>query len=68
VITQETGFSKFIRSGEGLFGFSSMDDILAAVDSIRSDYRRHCDAARGIAEEYFEAEKVVGSMLTRAGL
>ena len=68
VITQETGFSKDLPSGEGLFGFSSMDDILAAVDAIRSDYRRHCDAARAIAEEYFEAEKVVGSMLARAGL
>jgi hypothetical protein len=45
-----------------------MDDILAAVDAIRSDYRRHSDAARAIAEDYFEAEKVIGSMLVRAGL
>ena len=68
VITQETGFSKFIPSGKGLFGFKSMDDILRAVDMIESDYEGNCQAAREIAAEYFAAEKVVGSLMQRAGL
>jgi len=68
VITQETGFSKFLPTGKGLFGFSTMDDILAAVDAIESDYAGNCRAAREIAEEYFAAEKVVGSLMERAGL
>jgi hypothetical protein len=68
VITQETGFSKFIPSGKGLFGFKSMDDILRAVDQIESDYEGNCRAAREIAAEYFAAEKVVGSLMQRAGL
>jgi hypothetical protein len=68
VITQETGFSKFIPSGQGLFGFRSMEDILRAVDAIESDYPRHCLAARELAAEYFAAEKVVGSLMERAGL
>src|SRR5262249_48601011 len=41
VITQETGFSKKIRSGEGLFAFSRMDEILAAIDAINGDYEKH---------------------------
>ncbi len=68
VITQETGFSKFLPTGKGLFGFSTMEDILTAVDVIESDYEGNCRAAREIAAEYFAAEKVVGSLMERAGL
>jgi hypothetical protein len=68
VITQETGFSKFLPTGKGLFGFRSMEDVLAAVDAIESDYPGHCRAAREIAAEYFAAEKVVGSLMNQVGL
>jgi hypothetical protein len=68
VITQETRFSKFLPNGKGLFGFSTMEDILRAVDAIESDYPGNCRAARDIAEEYFAAEKVVGSLMQRASL
>ena len=68
VITQETGFSKFLPSGKGLFAFSNLEDILQAVDSIESDYAGNCRAARDIAAEYFAAEKVIGSLMGRAGL
>jgi hypothetical protein len=68
VITQETGFSKFLPTGKGLFGFTTMDDVLAAVDAVESDYEGNCRAAREIAATFFAAEKVVGSLLERAGL
>ncbi|HEX4644812.1 MAG TPA: hypothetical protein VH598_04320 [Verrucomicrobiae bacterium] len=68
VITQETGFSKFLPTGKGLFAFKSMDDILRAVDSIESDYAGNCAAAREIAAEYFAAEKVIGCLMQKAGL
>lgn len=68
VITQETGFSKTVPSGRGLFGFRTMEEILAAVDAIEADYEGQCRAAREVAAEYFAAEKVVGSLMERAGL
>lgn len=68
VVTQETGFSKFVPTGKGLFGFKTTDDILAAVDKIESDYEGNCRAATEIANEYFGAEKVIGSLMQRAGL
>lgn len=68
VITQETGFSKFLPTGKGLFGFSTMDEILAAVDAIESDYEGNCRAAADIAAEYFEAERVIGRLMAEAGL
>src|SRR5688572_3460401 len=67
VITQETAFSKFLPTGCGLFAFTSMEEILAAVHAIDSDYETHSRAARELAHEYFAADKVVGSLLERAG-
>ena len=45
VITQDTGFGNVLPTGEGLFAFSTMDDVVAAVDEINGDYERH--RARG---------------------
>ena len=59
VITQNTGFASVLPTGEGLFAFDTMDEILAAFESIESDYAHHCRAAREIAEEYFDANQVL---------
>ena len=66
VITQETGFTDFYGGHEGLLSFDTMDDVVAAAESIRSDYPRHARAAAEIAREYFEADKVLASLLERA--
>ena len=68
VIAQDTGFSNILPTGEGLFAFSTMEQVLAAIDAINSDYRRHCVAARALAEEYFEARKVAARLLADLGL
>jgi hypothetical protein len=63
VITQDTGFGKFIPAGEGVFSFTTMENIVAALDAINSDYEKHSRAARAIAEEYFRAETVLAKLL-----
>ncbi len=68
VITQDTGFGNVLPTGKGLFAFHDLDDVLAAVDAIETDYEGHRRAAREIAAEYFDAARVVGSLLERAGL
>jgi hypothetical protein len=68
VITQETGFSKFLPTGRGLYAFSTCDELLAAIDAVESDYEGNCRAAGEIAAECFDADKVVGSLMQRAGL
>ena len=62
VITQDTGFGKFLPTGEGLFAFTTMEEILAALDRINSDEARHGWAARAIAETYFKAETVLAKL------
>jgi hypothetical protein len=68
VITQETGFSKFLPTGRGLFGFRDQRDVLTALDAIEGAYEAHCRAALEIAREYFAADKVLGELMARAGL
>jgi hypothetical protein len=68
VITQDTGFGKFIPTGEGLFAFNTMEEILSAFEAIHSDYPRQSRAARAIAEEYFRAERVLEKVIDNLGL
>ena len=68
VIIQETGFSMIYGKQEGLFAFKSLGEIPEAVKEINADYSRHSRGARKIAREFFEAEKVLHSLLERAGI
>jgi hypothetical protein len=68
VITQDTGFGSVLPTGEGLFAFNTMEEILAAFESINADYERHSRTARAIAEEYFKAETVLAAILDKLGL
>jgi hypothetical protein len=68
VINQDTAFGSYLPTGKGLFSFQTMEDILVAIDAIESDYEGNCRAAREIAAEHFAAEKVLQSLMTRAGL
>ncbi len=68
VITQETGFSAHYGGKEGLIAFSSMEEIVEGAAAIRADYKKHSRAALEIAREVFEAEKVLKSLLERAGV
>ncbi len=68
VITQETGFSNVLPTGAGLFGFSTMDEILAAIETMNSDYAGQCAAAREVARECFGHDVVLGRMLRELGV
>ena len=63
VIAQETGFSKYVPTGEGLFAFETKADVLAGIEAINRDYARHSRAARAIAEEHFDSDKVLSRLL-----
>jgi hypothetical protein len=67
VVTQETGFSNILPTGEGLFAFSTMEEGEEAVRRINSDYERHCRAAARIAREWFDYRVVLGEMVDHLG-
>ncbi len=68
VIAQETGFSRFLPVGEGLFAFATTDDVLRAIEAMNRDYARHAQAARAIAEAYFDSDKVLARLLQQVGI
>jgi hypothetical protein len=68
LITQETGFTNTYGGKLGLLSFRSLDEIVDAVKMINANYAKHSRAARALACEFFEAEKVLESVLDRAGI
>ena len=63
VITQETQWSKFIPTGEGLFSFTDIDSAVEAINKVQSDLSFHSRRAREIAREYFDSNIVLARML-----
>jgi hypothetical protein len=68
LITQETGFTNTYGGKLGLLSFRSLDEIVDAVQMINANYAKHSRVARALACEFFEAEKVLESVLDRAGI
>jgi hypothetical protein len=66
VVTQESGFGRWLPTGEGLFGFSTPHEAAGALQTIALDYPRHARGARRIAEEFFDARAVLAELLQRA--
>jgi hypothetical protein len=65
-VVQHTGPSRFLPDSEGLFRFRNLEEAARALSAVESDYERHCRLARELAEEHFDAQKVVGRVLERA--
>jgi hypothetical protein len=66
VLTQETGFSKFIETGKGLLSFSNQADALKGIEKINKDYDFHCREARRIAAEYFDYRTILTNLLNKS--
>jgi hypothetical protein len=65
VIAQDTGFGRRLPTGQGLFEFTVADDVVHAIDELAADYPRHRSAARQIAEEFFDSDRVLRALLDR---
>jgi hypothetical protein len=68
VLAQDTGLGGLVPCGEGLVTFSTLEEAVAGVEEITGDLERHSRAARGVAEEYFAAERVLPRLLENLGL
>jgi hypothetical protein len=65
VVTQESGFSQWLPTGDGLFSYGDVEQAAGALNTIAADYPRHSAAARRIAEENFDSKKVLRELLER---
>ncbi|MFC1715269.1 glycosyltransferase [Candidatus Poribacteria bacterium] len=63
VVVQDTGFSEFIPTGEGLFAFSTLEAAKQGIEAVEHDYMRHQQGALEIAREYFGSDRVLAHLL-----
>ncbi len=63
VILQDTGFSNWLPTGLGVIGFTNPDEAVSAIGEVNARYEVHCRAARELACEYFDAEKILSSLV-----
>jgi len=66
VVLQDTGFSSILPVGEGILPFTTIEEAVAAVLEVENNYPRHAGAARAIAEEYFDSDKVITRLIEEA--
>ena len=65
-VVQHTGPSRFLPDAAGMFRFRDLLEAARCLEQVAADYERQCRLARALAEEYFDAQKVVGRVLERA--
>ncbi|MEO7906537.1 MAG: hypothetical protein ABIT06_06160 [Saprospiraceae bacterium] len=63
VITQDTRWSSYIPSGEGVIAIHDLKSALDAVKEVSSNYEHHSREAKNIAREYFDSSIVLENML-----
>ncbi len=67
-VIEHTGSSRFLPDAAGLFRFRDVEEAARSLETVAADYPRQCRLARALAEEHFDARKVVKRMLERAAL
>lgn len=62
-VVQDTGWSDWLPKGQGLLGFSTLEEAVDAIEAVRADPAGHATAARKIAEAHFAAADVCREIL-----
>jgi hypothetical protein len=64
-IVQDTGLDATLDTGLGLLTFSTAEDASSAAHAVRADWQRHSRAARALAVEHFESNRVLSRLIDR---
>jgi hypothetical protein len=67
-LVQDTGFSNTYPTGRGLVAFRTLDEAARGADLIMRDYEAHARAARTIAEDWFDSDRVLTGLLRTMGV
>lgn len=68
VVAQETGFGEHLPTGAGLFAFETASEVVEHIRTLNADYARHARAARAVAAEFFDSDKVLPRLLSQVGV
>ena len=63
VVTQDTGISDWLQTGEGVIAFKTPQEAVDGIDRVNSRYEDHCRAARELAACFFDSNKVLTRLI-----
>ena len=66
VIAEDTGLAGLYPLGDGLVPFHTLEDAVAGVEEVSSNYPRHARAAREIAESELRSDRVLETLVEKA--
>jgi hypothetical protein len=66
VVVEDTGFTRFLPTGEGLLAYRTRDEAINALEVVSGEYELHCKAARAVVEEFFDADRILTDLLEAA--
>ena len=67
VVAQDTGFARHLPVGEGLVAFDDLDSAVAGLEAVVADLPRHRAAARAVAAEHLDSDRVLSGLLDAVG-
>jgi hypothetical protein len=67
VLAQDTGLG-YLEPGEGLITFRTLEEAAAGAKEICGNYSRHARAARNLAEDRFDSDRVLPELLAKVGV
>ena len=65
-VVQHTGPSRLLPDSGGIHRFRDLDGAARALERVADDYEKECRLARELAEEHFDARRIVGALLEQA--
>jgi len=60
---QDTGFTRWLHADGGVLAFTNLEEAVEQVETLNRSYERQCAAARDVAHEYFDSDKVLSDLL-----
>jgi len=68
VVAQDTGWSAHVQAGEGLLAFETSQQAADAIRAVMDDYQTHSRAARRLASQVLDSQKIIGNLMEEIGL
>jgi hypothetical protein len=63
VVAQDTGLGAHVPTGDGLLLFHDAATAHTAIEEVLGRYRHHADAARALAAEHFDSDRVLRALV-----
>jgi hypothetical protein len=63
VVVQDTGFTRYIESGQGIIAFDTAEQAARGLIEVESEYKKHSARAMEIARHYFDSSKVLRKLI-----